>query len=169
MLPIKRWGSGGEPVVLVHGFLCSADVWGPAAALLGRSFVVIAVDLPGFGSHTAETSPDRIEDFAHAVLDTTTRLRLDPQPDRPSGRDDRATGGHRRADASPVWRFYKHDRARGRIALSSPRRSSDAPEASCHSQKRLFLLSDGVTRACRLAAIDNVTSTATWRYHAIHC
>jgi pimeloyl-ACP methyl ester carboxylesterase len=77
MLPIKRWGNGGEPVVLVHGFLGSADVWGPAAALLGRSFEVIAVDLPGFGSHTAETSPDRIEDFAHAVLDTATRLRLD--------------------------------------------------------------------------------------------
>lgn len=38
---------GAPPLVLIHGFGCSAAVWAPVRALLPESYPVIAYDLPG--------------------------------------------------------------------------------------------------------------------------
>ncbi len=75
MLLIERSGKG-QPIVLIHGFLGSADMWAPVLSHFARSFDVIAVDLPGFGRDTARLAPDRIEGFARAVIATADRLGL---------------------------------------------------------------------------------------------
>ncbi|MEK7412966.1 MAG: alpha/beta hydrolase [Planctomycetota bacterium] len=75
MLLVERTGAGA-PVILVHGFLGSAGMWAPVVSHLARSFDVIAIDLPGFGRDTAQTAPDRIEDFARVVIDTVDGLKL---------------------------------------------------------------------------------------------
>src|SRR5262245_33154334 len=46
-----EWGSGngGPPVVLVHGFVESADTWRQVGAILGRQHRVYAIDVTGWG------------------------------------------------------------------------------------------------------------------------
>ena len=39
----------GRVIVLVHGFLCSHEVWTELAKSLSKRFRVIAIDLPGHG------------------------------------------------------------------------------------------------------------------------
>lgn len=42
-------GTGGTPVLLIHGFGASVQIWRPVLAALGQRHRVLAVDLPGFG------------------------------------------------------------------------------------------------------------------------
>ncbi len=39
----------GTPLVLVHGFLGSSDMWGPQIDFFKKDFRVIAPAFPGFG------------------------------------------------------------------------------------------------------------------------
>ncbi len=50
----------GEPIVLLHGFLESLDVWDEFAEELARDFRVISIDLPGHGR-------TGIVDFVHTM------------------------------------------------------------------------------------------------------
>lgn len=45
----RVWGTKGRPIVLLHGFVESTDVWTRVAPLLARDHRVIAIDLRGFG------------------------------------------------------------------------------------------------------------------------
>lgn len=45
----REWGTSGSPVLLLHGFVESADSWQSTAALLARDHRVYAIDLDGFG------------------------------------------------------------------------------------------------------------------------
>ena len=40
----------GTPLVLVHGFLGSSDMWGPQIDFFKNNFRVIVPALPGFGN-----------------------------------------------------------------------------------------------------------------------
>ncbi|SHI21535.1 2-succinyl-6-hydroxy-2,4-cyclohexadiene-1-carboxylate synthase [Ferrimonas marina] len=49
-LAVTRWGQPEcPPLVLLHGFLGSADDWQPVASQLGQHFHCHAIDLPGHG------------------------------------------------------------------------------------------------------------------------
>ena len=39
----------GPPVLLLHGFLETIDIWTNLTAILSKSYRVIAIDLPGHG------------------------------------------------------------------------------------------------------------------------
>ena len=43
----------GTPLVLVHGFLGSSDMWAPQIEFFKDDFRVIAPALPGFGESSA--------------------------------------------------------------------------------------------------------------------
>jgi pimeloyl-ACP methyl ester carboxylesterase len=58
----------GTPLVLVHGFLCSSDMWVPQIEFFKDDFRVIAPALPGFGESSAINSCDSIECMAKAIL-----------------------------------------------------------------------------------------------------
>ena len=58
----------GTPLVLVHGFLGSSDMWGPQIEHFKNDFRVIAPALPGFGKSSAINSCDSIECMAKAIL-----------------------------------------------------------------------------------------------------
>ena len=70
----ERWGSKGTPVVLVHGFLESAQVWsrvGPVLAARGHR--VYAIDVRGFGftqrrgPYTLASDTDQLRGFVSAL------------------------------------------------------------------------------------------------------
>ena len=59
----------GTPLVLVHGFLGSSDMWIPQIKFFKDNFRVIAPALPGFGKSKAINSCDSIECMAKSILD----------------------------------------------------------------------------------------------------
>jgi len=58
----------GIPLVLVHGFLGSSDMWSPQMKFFKNNFRVIAPALPGFGNSSTINSCDSIECMANAIL-----------------------------------------------------------------------------------------------------
>ena len=52
----RAWGSGGSPIVLVHGAAESADTWAALATRLARGHRVYALDLDGSG-YTSRRGP----------------------------------------------------------------------------------------------------------------
>lgn len=66
----------GWPVVLLHGFPLTADMWHPQLENVPHGWRYIAPDLRGFGA--AATTPARtMDDFADAVLSFLDAMRLD--------------------------------------------------------------------------------------------
>jgi pimeloyl-ACP methyl ester carboxylesterase len=74
--------SGGEPVVLLHGFGSSKENWLALAPLLGRRHRIIAPDLPGFGesgfypdSHYGlGAQAERMASFIHSQIGQPVHL-----------------------------------------------------------------------------------------------
>jgi pimeloyl-ACP methyl ester carboxylesterase len=58
----------GVPLVLVHGFLGSSDMWIPQIKFFKDNFRVIAPALPGFGNSSKINSCDSIDCMAKAIL-----------------------------------------------------------------------------------------------------
>lgn len=72
----RVWGSGGTPVVLVHGAAESADTWAPLAARLARDHRVYALDLVGAG-YTQRRGPFNLDHQTRQLLAFLDALRLD--------------------------------------------------------------------------------------------
>lgn len=66
-----RTGGGGPPVVLIHGFGDTGDMWAPLAARLARSHTVIVPDLRGMGM---SSKPSRGYDKRSPAQDIRTIL-----------------------------------------------------------------------------------------------
>ena len=58
----------GIPLVLVHGFLGSTDMWGPQVEDFKKNFRVLTPALPGFGNSSKVKSCNSIECMAKAIL-----------------------------------------------------------------------------------------------------
>jgi pimeloyl-ACP methyl ester carboxylesterase len=58
----------GIPLVLIHGFLGSSDMWIPQIKFFKDNFRVIAPALPGFGNSSKINSCDSIDCMAKAIL-----------------------------------------------------------------------------------------------------
>ena len=66
----------GVPLVLVHGFLGSSDMWNPQINFFKDNFRVIAPALPGFGGSSAINSCKSIECMANAILDLLEKKKI---------------------------------------------------------------------------------------------
>ena len=58
----------GTPLVLVHGFLGSSEMWIPQIKFFKNNFRVIVPALPGFGKSNTMKSCDSIECMAEIIL-----------------------------------------------------------------------------------------------------
>jgi pimeloyl-ACP methyl ester carboxylesterase len=72
----REWGATGPPIVLVHGFIESADTWEPVARLLAERHRVYALDLTGWG-YSRRRGPYTAAHEAAQVLGFLDALRLD--------------------------------------------------------------------------------------------
>lgn len=70
-----EWGSHGSPIVLVHGFVESADTWTPTARLLAADHRVYAIDVDGFG-YTQRVAPYSTPHLAAQLLDFIAAMHL---------------------------------------------------------------------------------------------
>jgi len=66
----------GTPLVLVHGFLGSSDMWNPQVKFFKDDFRVIAPALPGFGKSSTINSCNSIECMAKSILDSLKKKKI---------------------------------------------------------------------------------------------
>ena len=59
-------GGNGPPVLLLHGYAETSQMWRPLAKMLAPTLTVIAPDLPGIGDSSIPKSGHRHEDFGGA-------------------------------------------------------------------------------------------------------
>jgi len=71
----REWGTSGTPVLLLHGFVESADTWAPTAELLASDHRVYAIDLDGFG-YTQRVAPYDTAHLTQQVLDFISVMHL---------------------------------------------------------------------------------------------
>jgi len=66
----------GDPVILMHGYLESLDIWGSFADDLAEYYRVIAVDLPGHGGSEIFSTIDTMAVMADAVKHVLDHLEI---------------------------------------------------------------------------------------------
>ena len=66
----------GYPLVLVHGFLGSSEMWKPQKEYLSKFFRVITPALPGFGESSKAKSCNSIDAMAETVLDLLNKKNI---------------------------------------------------------------------------------------------
>jgi len=66
----------GYPLVLVHGFLGSSEMWKPQKEYLSKFFRVIAPALPGFGESSKVKSCESINSMAKTILDLLNKKNI---------------------------------------------------------------------------------------------
>ena len=66
----------GTPLVLVHGFLGSSEMWNPQIDFFKDNFRVIVPALPGFGKSRDVYSCDSIESMAKSILNFLTKKKI---------------------------------------------------------------------------------------------
>mgnify|MGYP002262485962 CR=1 FL=1 len=66
----------GFPLVLVHGFLGSSEMWTPQIKFLSKCFRVITPALPGFGESNKIKSHNNINAMAQTVLKCLKKMEL---------------------------------------------------------------------------------------------
>jgi len=67
----------GVPLVLIHGFLGSSDMWEPQINYFKKNFRVLAPALPGFGKSNKIKSCDSIECMAKSIQDSLRIKKID--------------------------------------------------------------------------------------------
>jgi pimeloyl-ACP methyl ester carboxylesterase len=73
-----RSAGRGAPMVLLHAGIANSRMWWPQFGSFSGSFLVVAPDLPGYGSSTVPKRPFRYSDLLHRML---TELRIAPDYD----------------------------------------------------------------------------------------
>ena len=67
----------GTPLVLVHGFLGSTDMWRPQIKYFQDKYRIFAPALPGFGKSNKLKSTDSIENMANTILEVLDSKHID--------------------------------------------------------------------------------------------
>jgi len=67
----------GFPLVLVHGFLGSSEMWNPQKKFLSKHFRVISPTLPGFGESHKVKSLDNINKMAQTILECLKEMDIE--------------------------------------------------------------------------------------------
>jgi pimeloyl-ACP methyl ester carboxylesterase len=68
VFPVSFKKSGtGYPIILIHGFCESQEIWDEFAKELSKGFTVYAIDLPGFGKSPMINAPFSISDIAEVI------------------------------------------------------------------------------------------------------
>ena len=67
----------GFPLVLIHGFLGSSEMWYPQKEFLSKYFRVISPALPGFGESHKVKSHNSVNEMAQTVLKCLKKMNIE--------------------------------------------------------------------------------------------
>jgi pimeloyl-ACP methyl ester carboxylesterase len=115
----------GPPVVLLHGFPLSREMWAEQLSALGSTYRVIAPDLRGHGESPAPEGTYTMDDMADDVIELLNRLHIDV----PIVLGGLSMGGY--VALSLVAQYPKRVRA---LMLLDTRAGADTPEAAANRE-----------------------------------
>lgn len=70
-------GEGKQPVILLHGWLCSLETMKPIAQALEKNFKVYNIDLPGFGKSDMLQRPFNTNDFGNFLNSFIKEMKIE--------------------------------------------------------------------------------------------
>ena len=70
-------GGLGRPVILLHAFPVTADIWGPQITRVPKGWRFIAPDFRGFGGSSIDETDVGMDDYANDVLKLMDALHID--------------------------------------------------------------------------------------------
>jgi 3-oxoadipate enol-lactonase len=120
MIGFDDLGSGGRPVVLLHAFPLSREMWRPQVEALQDSYRVITPDLRGFGATEGFAGTPSVEQMADDVATLLTELAIT----EPVVLGGLSMGGY----VALAFARRHADRLRALI-LADTRSEADSPEA----------------------------------------
>ncbi|GGN35890.1 alpha/beta fold hydrolase [Deinococcus daejeonensis] len=114
----KATGSG-QPLLLIHGYPLSGELFKNNRALLARNFCVSTVNLPGFGLSRGPNADASIENYATTVLGVMDALKLN-----------QVVAGGMSMGGMTLFQMYKMapERFRGLIFIDTTADPSDVAE-----------------------------------------
>lgn len=71
----KKLGKG-KPVILIHGFCETLEIWNGLAEKLAKKYEVFVIDLPGFGNSRLPPAPFSIIDISEKILKWIDQLKI---------------------------------------------------------------------------------------------
>lgn len=141
----------GPPVVLLHAFPLSSEMWRPQADFLKPYVRLITPDLPGFGKSSRQKTPS-IAGMALEVARLLDQLEI-REPVFVGGL---SMGGY------AAFEFYRQfpERVRG-LGLFSTRAAADTPEARAKRMKTIELIRTSGLEPFTQAVIPNLLGKTT--------
>jgi pimeloyl-ACP methyl ester carboxylesterase len=67
----------GQPIILIHGFCETHEIWNGLEEGLSKKFTVFSIDLPGFGTSSILETPFSIDDVGAKVCDWVIQQEID--------------------------------------------------------------------------------------------
>ena len=74
---VAEQGSGGTPIVFLHGVGSDKSVWRPQLAHFGQSRRAVAFDYPGYGDSEPAANGTTRDDYAAAILSAMSELGIE--------------------------------------------------------------------------------------------
>src|SRR5882762_1616418 len=66
----------GQPLILIHGFCETHEIWNGVAEKLSEKFEVFTIDLPGFGNSPSLKTPFSLDTIGTKVYDWITKEKI---------------------------------------------------------------------------------------------
>ena len=131
----------GDPIVLIHGFPLTREVWDPQAAQLARRMRVIRPDLRGMGASSVPEGPYLMETLAGDVAAVLDAL----------GEERAVIAGHSLGGYVAMAFCRMYSERVSRLALVCSRLAADTPQAAAEREE----LADRAEREGRVDAVVN--------------
>ena len=71
-----RKSGKGQPILLLHGFCETHEIWNGILEMLAEDYEVFAVDLPGFGQSALPKTPFSISEISEIVLNWLSKEKI---------------------------------------------------------------------------------------------
>jgi pimeloyl-ACP methyl ester carboxylesterase len=72
----RKFGKG-YPVILIHGFCETHEIWNGLSEGLSKEFKIYVIDLPGFGSSPLLQTPFSVDDVGEKVFEWIAQQKID--------------------------------------------------------------------------------------------
>lgn len=145
----------GVPVVLLHAFPQSREMWAPQLTALSDHFRIITPDLPGFGGSSLPPDGWTVESAADGLSDFLTGIGVHTQI---------VLGGLSMGGYVTLAFARRHpERLRGLI-LADTRAEADGPEAHANREKAITLAEEQGTAAVFAGMLPHVVGPTTHQH-----
>lgn len=144
----KVFGSGGKPIVLIHGFIFDSSLWDRQVPALQDDHTLIVPDLRGFGESINCDGMITLESYADDILELIRELKLDKP----------VIAGLSMGGYATLRTAERHPEMFSAVVLFDTRATGDTNEAKVKRAAGVRVIKAGGLRMYATALMDSVFS-----------